>query len=349
MNLPGMNMRRVYLIARQDFLGYVKTWGFWISFILPFVFIALGVVLAEMDVNVEPLRYETILDETGEHRTGIEALARSERDEVVLRLINRLSDDIFIPEDDARAIGDRYRAEGEDGIRTYLTENNSALSRGLKIPAPKYVFVDPPANTLDGLLPFLRGERDIVFNSEAIQLNGVVHIHEKDGKIGVDHWSPNITNLNARDLVQRYFEVVSTEKYLDTGGLTLEGLRAAQSPNISIGSFDPTKEVTGETDSQEVTLSDRIPFIVALIMTIALWFTVFLGSYMLLTSVLEEKLGKLLEIMLASTRFSEIIFGKLLGVAALTITAMLPYIGLGAIAVVFSLVMGPPEITAGIA
>jgi len=72
-----------------------------------------------------------------------------------------------------------------------------------------------------------------------------------------------------------------------------------------------------------VTLEDRVPFFVAAILAGILWLTVFSGSYMLLTSMLEEKLNKLLEMMLASTRFSEIMVGKLIGVAALTLKAAL--------------------------
>jgi len=90
--------------------------------------------------------------------------------------------------------------------------------------------------------------------------------------------------------------------------------------------FDPTK--TAE-DAQDVNSSDTVPFIVAGVLAAMLWLTVFSGAYMLLTSMLEEKLNKLLEMMLATTRFSEIILGKLLGVAALTLSMMAPYILVG--------------------
>ena len=83
-------------------------------------------------------------------------------------------------------------------------------------------------------------------------------------------------------------------------------------------------------------------------MAIALWLTIFAGSYMLLTSMLEEKLNKLLEMMLASTRFSEIMFGKLLGAAALTIAAMSPYIILGLLTVVGLYFTAPPDVVAGL-
>jgi len=88
-------------------------------------------------------------------------------------------------------------------------------------------------------------------------------------------------------------------------------------------------EAPAKTVDALVTKEDRAPYMVAAALAFFLWLTVFSGAYMLLTSMLEEKLNKLLEMMLASTRFAEIIFGKLLGVAALTLTAMAPYIILG--------------------
>jgi len=74
-----------------------------------------------------------------------------------------------------------------------------------------------------------------------------------------------------------------------------------------------------------------------------LWLTIFSGAYMLLTSMLEEKLNKLLEMMLATTRFSEIILGKLLGVAALTLSMMAPYILVGIVGVVSYVIFGQDQ------
>ena len=69
MSLPQISLRRTLLIAQRDFYGYVKTWGFWISFFMPFIFGALGVIFAtiDLDVSLSPVKYETIIDETGKH------------------------------------------------------------------------------------------------------------------------------------------------------------------------------------------------------------------------------------------------------------------------------------------
>jgi len=64
-NLP--NPRRTLLIAKRDFLGYIKTWGFWISFFLPFICGAIGFFAATLDLDLTTSRYEAILDDTGQH------------------------------------------------------------------------------------------------------------------------------------------------------------------------------------------------------------------------------------------------------------------------------------------
>jgi len=53
-SLGGLNMRRALLIARRDYLGYIKTWGFWVSFFLPFIFGILTFFASFLDINLEP-------------------------------------------------------------------------------------------------------------------------------------------------------------------------------------------------------------------------------------------------------------------------------------------------------
>jgi len=72
--LPKVSMRRTFLIARRDYLGYVKTWGFWISFLVPFVFGGFGFLMATADFDLSPTQQVTILDETGQHKDGLLAI-----------------------------------------------------------------------------------------------------------------------------------------------------------------------------------------------------------------------------------------------------------------------------------
>lgn len=349
MNVPAIDLRRVYLVARRDFLGYVKTWGFWISFFLPFIFGALGFVFATLDINVEPLRYETILDDTGKYQVEIEQMHRDGQAGRIFEVLDGLEENNFITETQSQELKDIYTKDGTAGIEAYVKENYPGVGNQFKLPSERLVFIDPPANSINALRPFVSGEKQVNYEGESIKLNGVMHLYEKDGRVQADYWSANINSSDVKDITRRYFREKSSDRYLASGGLTLEGLNEARADGMIMGSFDPTKEITSETDSQAVTITDRIPFYVAGIITVILWLTIFSGAYMLLTSMLEEKLNKLLEMMLATTRFSEIIFGKLLGVAALTITAMLPYIGFGLLVVIASFFVGDAAVAEGLA
>ncbi len=347
MRLPEINLRRTYLIARRDFFGYVKTVGFWLSFLLPFLFGAFGVVLSQLKLDVDPVRYEAVLDETGQHAQALQAYeARSwqERERQLLETILER----FLSDAQTQSALDQYDQRGVSGLNDYLEQDFPALADRIKFPQRKRVYVPLPAENLQGLTPYIVGDKDIIVDGQPQRLNGVLHIYDgKDDQLRVDYWSANINETGGRDVARRYFKKVATDQYLALGGLSAEGLEQARADNVDIDIFDPSK-MAGDDQGQAVTIEDKIPFLVAGGLSLLLWLSIFSGSYMLLTSMVEEKQNKLLEMMLASTRFSEIIFGKLLGVAALTIAAMLPYIFMILLTIIIVLTQGDPIMIAGI-
>ena len=345
------NLRRTFLIAKRDFVGYIKTWGFWLSFLFPFIGGAIGIFAATLDINLTTSRYEAILDESGLHAANIEQRFLERQNDLYRQAYEKL--DLVLSDDQSAKLLTTLDASGVDAARDYLESVQPELAKRTKLPIPTMIFVDPPAPTIEGLQPYLRGEKQIVIDGEAVNLDGVLHL-TKDAETGfsrADYWSSNINSNSVLNLAQGYFSDRAADEYLAQGNLNLEGYKAARSGSIAMESFNPNKQVDASTgESQAVTIEDKAPFYVAIIMSGFLWLTIFSGSYMLLTSMLEEKLNKLLEMMLSSVQFSEVILGKLLGVAALTIMAMLPYIILaiaGVIAVVF---FSPdPELARGVA
>jgi len=125
--LPKVNLRRTFLIARRDYLGYVKTWGFWISFLLPFVFGAFGFLMATADIDLSPTQQVAVLDETGIHKTGlqqayVEKLERSARGAMSAKAF-------FIQDKKKRAEFQRVlRVDGTEAAQAYLTKNVSSVS-----------------------------------------------------------------------------------------------------------------------------------------------------------------------------------------------------------------------------
>lgn len=342
--LPKISLRRTMIIAQRDFFGYIKTWGFWLSFFLPFIIIVIGAGIGlaanTFKFDVTPVRYETVLDTTGRHGQALQdshleqMKAREKEAIIALKSIG------LLPEADIKAIEDIYATQGIDGVKTYVTANTpitrAQIDKALSRVEIDLIFVKPPADTLEGLMPYLRGEKKIMVDDQSVSLGGALIISApKDATSelpNVQYWSPNFNNPRVKFMAETYFRERAETKYLASGGLNTEDLRSARQIK-PFQTFDPTKTQGTDENSQAVTVSDRLPYIVAGAMSIILWLTIFSGSYMLLTSMLEEKLNMLLEMMLASTRFSEVIFGKLIGVAAITLLAMAPYLIMGAAAI----------------
>lgn len=341
--LPAVNLRRTFLIARRDYLGYIKTWGFWISFLMPFIGMGFGIGFATLDVELSPPRYETILDETGEYADGILALHEQKQRRKVERFVEGLGA-VAITEAQEAEILETLEQDGSVAAKAKIEQVMPSMKGQLKSLDSKFNFVDPPAETLAGSQDYLTGESLIEVDGKARPLDGLLYITQTEEGPKADYWSKNINASDLKNLAADYFENRAEANYLASGSLTPEGLAEAKQGRLEVESFDPTK-IADETTSQAVSQADKVPYYVAAGLSAFLWLSVFSGAYMLLTSMLEEKLNKLLEMMLASTRFSEIIFGKLLGVAALTLTAMAPYILLAAFAGTAIALKGDSEMT----
>ncbi len=339
--LPKVNMRRTFLIARRDYIGYVKTWGFWISFLLPFLFGGFGILMARADIDLTPTQYVTVIDTTGEHEANLMALDAENKDVQAQAILATRA--YFIQDKKKRADFLRIlRAEGADAGQTYLKQNIPTLSTEFVVPSSEFTFVPPPARTLKDLLPYLRGEKMIMVDGEPAELGGAVIFKagESPERPQTEYWSSNVNKVDVPNLVDHYLRRLARVTYLDSKGLSVEELDrlVATAPEAVL--YNPIKT---QGSDQGVNSSDTVPFVVATILAGFLWLAIFSGAYMLLTSMLEEKLNKLLEMMLATTRFSEIILGKLLGVAALTLSMMAPYIIVGVVGVIGYVAFGPDQ------
>ena len=92
----------------------------------------------------------------------------------------------------------------------------------------------------------------------------------------------------------------------------------------------------------EVSERDWIPGAIGIASGFLLWSLVITGASILLNSVMEEKANKILEVLLSSASATEILAGKVLGVAMLTGTVLLVWGGIGA----FGLIAAAPDTAA---
>ena len=347
MSMPGFNFKRAYLIARRDFLGYVRTWGFWLTTFGPLLMIAFIVIAPIVMSKSEPTRYATILDETGVHGVAIERLAQTENDRLMEAAVKEISK-LTVSQENKEEFEKVLSEQGTDAAIAYIKEKSPNVGRYLNFPQSKLKFAPPPAANIDDIKTYVLGEKLIDMGGEKVKLHGAMHIYEENGEIEADFWTESVVSNSLVNLTNRYFARLSGDSYLDSGGLTRAELRVAENKAPNVKSFNPAKLATS-AGGQALTFDDSFPYLVAGMLSMLLWLTIFTGAYMLLVSMVEEKINKVLEMLLASTRFSEIFVGKLVGVAALTLASLTPWILLGAIGLFGASQMGDSAVADGLA
>ena len=320
---------RTYLIARRDFLGYIKTWGFWLTALGPFLGIIFGILFPLILSQSEPTRYATILDETGLHASSIEELLITNNNKELENIL-RSAARVTIPQKDKEAFNKVLDEQGIDAARELILNTSPFMAKLLNLPDTKLVFVSPPVDTMEKLKPYVMGTEKLAVEGEEQILGGVLHIYEVDGDPKAEFWSTSPNTSELVGLADQYFADAASEKYMAAAGLNRKQALQERKDALRVSTLNPAKQADAD-GSQAVTAKDRIPYIVAAGLSMMLWFAVFTGAYMLLMSMVEEKINKVLEMLLATTRFSEIFLGKLLGVAALTLASLLPWIILGAL------------------
>lgn len=338
---------RIWLIAMRDFMGYVKTWGFWLSFLFPVLFGLFFFFMESADIDLSPPRYETVLDETGVHGQAIVEFHAAELESDVASAVKALS--VLLPETEREAFRDQVDRDGADAGLATLRDRYPGAMDQLEMPKPSMIFIDPPAASLAGLTPYLDGDRTLDVDGKSPKLNGAIVIRGSADAPDPQYWSRNFNNAPAERLMKRYFRDLAKRNFLESGGLSVEDFDAALEGRTDVAVFDPAELSGGsEEDAAAVSMWDRLPFFASIGLAFFLLMTIFAGAFMLLTSMIEEKMNKLLEMMLASTRFSEIMLGKMLGAALLTLASLAPYIILIVGGLVGFLLFGTAEQVAAI-
>ena len=311
-----------------------------LSFLFPVLGGLGGLLFASADFDLSPPKYETIIDETNYHGARLLDFQR-ERSEgtrraAVKALASVLSED---ERDRVEAIVER---DGADAGLAELRRVDALGADQFEWPEESLIFIDPPARSLDGLRPYLDGSQSVTVDGREVTLNGAIVIRGSPDAPRVQYWTRNFNNAPAERLAGRYLRELAEARYLESGGLTVEGYDAALSGRARVNVINPL-QASDDGEGDAVSMWDRAPYFAGAGLGFFLLMTIFAGSVALLTSMIEEKMNKLLEMMLASAKFSEIMLGKMLGAALLTLASLLPYLLLAIGGVLFFLFFGNPE------
>lgn len=201
---------------------------------------------------------------------------------------------------------------------------------------PRAVVVDiedlptPGPEQLKALLAEKTGSRGL---SAAAMIRGAGEA------ITIDYWSRNLTDRTLERQVTGAVAAEMRARKLVASGIDVAALKAADALEPKVASFSPRAGAGGK-----VAFRDRLPGIVGFATAMLLWSMIFTGAGILLNSVIEEKSNRVLEVLLASASVPEIMFGKILGVAGVTLTVLAVWTSVGAT----GLIAARPDVAADI-
>lgn len=321
-------MRHIYLIARREYLSYVATVGFWISLGLVPIFMAAGFTIPALIERAQPTAYFAVIADEPALAAAIDQRMAEERRDRWRQAIGAL----------ARVRGDRAAAlkafdaaaPGEEVAAAVAALGlPGEAAAGLEVARAKQVRVPAPATTPEALRPYLMGDKTIDTPEGPRALHAAAFLTRKaDGGVAIDYWSANLTETELLALIRSAVRAEMREAALTAAGVSAEAVRDADKLSPTVTELTPERAAT----EAEVTLSDRMPYLVATMLGIGLWVVIFSVVNMLLTSTIEEKANKILETLLSTARLYEILTGKLLGVALVSAT-LLSVWGLAGLAV----------------
>ena len=165
---------------------------------------------------------------------------------------------------------------------------------------------------------------DGVSGPDSRVLTAVAVIRGTGEAIRLDFWSNNLADRSLERQVSAALADEMQARKLATLGVDQARLKAAQALEPTVASFSPKAASDGK-----VSLRDRLPGIVGFGAAMLLWMMILTGAGILLNSVIEEKSSRVLEVLLASASVPEIMFGKILGVAGVTLTVLAVWASVG--------------------
>ena len=304
-------MKRILLIARREYGAYAKTVGFWLSLLAFPLFAVLGGVLPALMMSAEPVRNVVVLEE-GPQAEGLAAAVqgavRLEQERRAARM--------------AEATAEAEKQGGQAGASAAGQALNRLAGLRLRIVAtPADLAAAAPGEAREAIVRRYLG--DAV--AEADHLDSVVLLNRVDGKPTARVWTRRATDDTVEDFVRDALKDANRREAFEQAGINAAVVEETERFRPDITALSP-KSATGG----EVSFRDRLPMIIGLVSGFLLWSLVITGASILLNSVMEEKANKILEVLLSSASATEILTGKVLGVAMLTGTVMLVWGGIGA-------------------
>jgi ABC-2 type transport system permease protein len=205
--------------------------------------------------------------------------------------------------------GGAYAAPLESALRN---PTDRTLRPAVIVAAPGAPYVSAAAAS-QAVRPYLAGEMRMPGGA---RLDDAVIVSGTAANPSLDLWTRNLLEPALKtELTNALADTVRRARF-EASGLSAERIAAIDAYQPPVAQFSP-KSAGGR-----VSAADNLPAFVGLAMGFVLYALTLTGAGILLNSVIEEKSNRILEVLLTSASVPEIIGGKILGAAAVTLSAL---------------------------
>ena len=328
-------MNRMFLIARREYAAYAMTVGFWLSLLAFPLFAVIGGGVSYLVRTGETIPAVAVVEDGA----GAAGLATAVQDHLKVENDRRrasslraaaLAETQTTP-DAGTGAADRVREIAEtQGFDAGMAELRrvapmaAAAWREPKTPvtlapAPAQVVAAAPGKARDDA-----AKAYLAADKSDRSLSAIVFLTREDGKPAARVWTARTNEDAVDDFVREALKSANRREVFGASGVSPQVIVSSEQFRPHVTAYSP-KASTGA----EVSFRDRLPQLIGFISGFMLWSLILTGASILLNSVMEEKSNKILEVLLSSASTTEILSGKVLGVALLTLTVSLAWGVLG--------------------
>jgi ABC-2 type transport system permease protein len=304
-------MNRTLLIARREYMAYARTVGFWLSLLAFPAFAVIGGAVPLLIRSSEPVRAVAIVEE-GPQAAG---LAQAVRDALANEAERRQARAQEAAERAAQA--NPAAAASPAGAGAAQDATRGALS---SLSKPKMRLVAPPAD-IASAAPGPDQDAAVrrhLADDAPQPLNAVVFLtRDAEGRPSARVWTDRATDDTVEDFVRDALAANNRKTVFEAAGIDAQVVEATEDFRPTVQAFSPQSAGRGQ-----VSFRDKLPSIIGLASGFLLWSLIITGASILLNSVMEEKSNKILEVLLSSASSTEILTGKVVGVALVTLTML---------------------------
>ena len=171
----------------------------------------------------------------------------------------------------------------------------------------------------EGLAP-----EDVKADLKSFGIDALLSISELDKEtrsVSADCYSVKPLGLDTGGIIEsRINDAVEAYRIESYGIANLEEIMAGVKSNIHLKSY------TIDSEGRESISESSVYMIISMLLGMALYMFIALFSGMVMSSVIEEKSSRVVEVLVSSVKATELMFGKIIGVALVALTQFLLWI-----------------------